>query len=98
MKVSVDDVQLFELSEIQKKVICNEICCDDMEADLKRRLEYILMHKYEQCYKNLFDEWFPKLSERFDIVPTNPEKFAELVFSQEDYKDRKMRDALDKGV
>ncbi len=94
MKISVNDQELFTLSETQKKVICHEISDDIFEDDMKRRLQWVLMHKYENCFNDLKKEWMPKLAERMDAVPTNPDKFAELVFAQEDYKCRKQRDAL----
>lgn len=92
MKISVNDQELFTLSDIQCKVICNEIYKDEFVEDMKRRLQWVIMHKYEQCFKALKDEWEPKLAERIDAVPTNNDKLAELIFSQPDYKCRKQRE------
>lgn len=94
MKISVNNKELFNLSEVQKQVICNDIHADELDADLQRRLQWVLMHKYEQCMKRLRDEWMPKLKGRVESVPTNDDSFAQLVFSQPDYKDRKMRDSI----
>lgn len=94
MKIHVNNEQLFELSEIQKKVIKNDIADDIFEADMKRRLEYILMHKYERCFERLKAEWEPKLAKRVESIPTNKDAFAELVFSQPDYKNRSQRDQI----
>ena len=92
MKVKVNDQDLFELSEIQKKVICNDIHADDFESDMKRRLQYILMHKYEECFKKFKSEWESKLKENgIDSIPLDPDRFAELVFSQSNYKNRSQR-------
>lgn len=93
MKISVNNRELFSLSDIQKKVICNDIHADILDADLERRLQWVLMHKYEQCMKRLRDEWMPKLKDRVESVPTSDDAFASLVFSQPDYKDRKCREA-----
>ena len=93
MKISVNDQKLFELNEVQKKVICNDIPDEIFEADMKRRLSYALTHKYEQCFKRLKAEWEPKLLKVLDAVPTDPDKFAEIIFSQPEYKSRSMRDA-----
>lgn len=92
MKISVDDKEIFSLTDNQKKVIMNDIHEDIFYADMCRRLEYILTHKYERCFERLKSEWMPKLQSRMDAVPTNPDKLAELIFAQEDYKCRKMRD------
>lgn len=92
MKILVDNIELFSLSEIQKKVICNDINLDEFDADMKRRLKYILEHKYKQCFKRLKEQWDPILAQRIESVPTNPDAYAQLVFSQPDYKCRKQRD------
>ncbi len=99
MKISVNDKPLFELSETQKKVICNDIPTDIFDADMERRLQYILTHKYEQCFARLKQEWDGKLAARgIEMIPTNPEAYAKLVFEQADYKCRKDRDAADAVV
>lgn len=93
MKISVNDEMLFELSEVQKKVICNDIHVDEFDADMKRRINYILMHKYEQCMKRLRAEWEPKLkAEGAESIPCCDDSFAQLIFAREDYKCRKQRD------
>jgi hypothetical protein len=94
MKINVDGQEVFELSATQKRVIQNDISEDIFDADMKRRLEYILTHKYEQCYKRLKDEWEPRLAARgVQSLPTNRDAFAQLVFSQPDYQDRKTRES-----
>lgn len=92
MKISVNDQKLYELSDVQKKVIQNDIPDEIFESDMKRRLEWALMHKYECCFESLKKEWEPILAKRMDSVPTNPDAFANLVFSQPDYKSRSKRD------
>jgi len=92
MKISVDDQHLFTLNETQKRVIKNDIMEEIFDEDMKRRLKYILTHKYEQCFDRLKKEWEPKLASRMSSIPTNPEAFAELVFSQPDYKNRSQRE------
>jgi len=94
MIISVDGVPLFTLTEIQKKVIKNQIFEEIFEADMKQRLEYILMHKYEQCFKVMKEEWEPKLAQAgVESIPTNKDALAELIFSQPTYKDRSAREA-----
>lgn len=99
MKISVNDEELFTLNETKKKVICNDIPVDVFETDMKRRLAYILAHKYEQCFKRLKEEWVDSgklASLGIESIPTNPDALAELIFSQPTYKGRaqKMRDEL----
>jgi hypothetical protein len=93
MIIKVDDKELFTLTEIQKKVLKNDIKSEVFEEDIKRRLFYIINHKYEQCFKRLKAEWEPKLAKAgVESIPTDKDKFAELVFSQPDYKDRSARE------
>ncbi len=93
MKISVDDKELYTLTETQKKVIKNDIHEDEFEQDMKRRLQYILMHKYENCFARLKKEWEPKLKESgLKSFPTDDDEFAELVFLQPEYKCRKTRE------
>jgi hypothetical protein len=99
MKIACNNEQLFELNEVQRKVICNDVHADEFDADMKRRLEYIVMHKYEQCFKRLKAEWDSKLAARgVEMIPTNADAYAQLVFSQPDYKCRKGREALAQEV
>lgn len=93
MKIKVNDEHVFELNEIQKKVICNDIPYDIFEEDMKRRLEWVLMHKYEQCFKRLKEEWDNKLHDNgVKMIPTHPDEYAQVVFQQKNYKCRKTRD------
>lgn len=95
MKISIDDKELFTLSETQKKVIMNDIHEDIFDEDMKRRLEYILMHKYEECFKRLKSEWEPRLKVNgVKAIPLDCDEFAELVFKQSDYKSKKERENI----
>lgn len=93
MKVSVDDQELFTLSETQKQVIMNDIPSDIFDEDMKRRLQWVLTHKHERCMMRLKQEWIPKLKNaNVKSIPLDDDEFAQLVFSQPDYQDRKTRE------
>jgi hypothetical protein len=93
MKVSVDGKEIFSLSETQKRVIQNDIHSEIFEEDMHRRLEYILMHKYERCFERIKREWEPKLrAAGIKMIPTDDEELAELIFSQPEYKNRSQRE------
>ncbi len=93
MKISINDIELFRLSEIQKSVIANDIPREILEEDLKRRLQYVVNHKYEQCFDRLKKEWEPKLAAAgIESIPTNKDAFAALVFSRPEYKSRSQRE------
>lgn len=93
MKIQVDGVELFELTEIQKQVIKNDISSEILDEDVKRRLFNIINHKYDQCFKRLKAEWDTKLEANgVTSIPLDKDAYATLVFSQPDYKDRAARD------
>ena len=93
MKISVDGKDLFSLNDTQMKVIMNDIHEDECHEDMCRRLKWVLTHKYEQCFKRLKQEWDAKLLENgVTMVPTQPDEYAELVFSQPNYQSRKQRE------
>jgi len=93
MKISVNDLELFTLSDVQKKVIQNDIDEDKFYEDMCRRLKYILMNKYECCFARLKTEWEPKLKDLGEkYIPLDEEEFALTVFKCPSYKNRKQRD------
>lgn len=98
MKISVDDKEVFTLSEIQKKVIQNDIPLEIFDEDMKRRLKWVLFdEKYCRCMERLRREWEPKLkAEGVAMLPTNDDAFAQLVFAHRDYKSRSQREAASK--
>lgn len=92
MKIQVNGKTVHELNETQKNVIKNDISSEIFQEDMERRVKYIIEHKYEQCFKRLKAEWEPKLKGRVEAIPLDADKFAELVFSQPDYKNRSTRE------
>ncbi len=94
MKISVDDQEIFTLTEIQKKVIQNDIPSEIFEEDMKRRLKWVLLdEKYRKCMERLRKEWEPKLKlEGVSMLPTDDDAFAQIVFSHSDYKNRSERE------
>jgi hypothetical protein len=92
MKISLDGEEILNLSDVKKKVIMNDIDSNIFVEDMKKRLCYVLEHKYERCIDRLKNEWMPKLASRMESVPTNDEELAKIVFSQPDYKDRNARE------
>lgn len=93
MKLKVNNVEVLELNETKKKVIKNDIHADAFDAEIQRRVRWIVEDKYSRCFDRLKREWEPRLADKgIQSVPLDPDAFAELVFSQADYKDRKTKD------
>ena len=92
MKISVDDVELYTLSTTQEDVIKNDIATEIFDVDMKRRVEWVLMHKYGQSFKALKAEWDDKLvANGVETIPTDKDEYAVLVFEQPNYKDKSTR-------
>lgn len=100
MKVSVNDQEIYTLTETQKKVIQNDIHSEIFDEDMKRRLKWVLVdEKYQRCFERLKKEWEPKLKERgIAMFPSDDQAFAELIFSQSDYKNRSQKDAISNAI
>jgi len=93
MKISVNDQELYSLNDTQISIFGWEQNRDNVEDDLKRRLQWILHHKMDEIVKAMKQEWIPKLEANgVKMIPINNEEFARIVFSQPNYKDRKVRD------
>jgi len=90
--VKVNDEVLFELTDLQKKVIMNDIPTEIFEDDIKRRLKDAIMHRYKKSLARLKRDWEPILSERVAEMPLDPEAFVALIKSQPDYKDKYNRE------
>jgi hypothetical protein len=92
MKISVDGQHVFELNETKKNVLKWEIQDHLFDADMKRRLQWVLMHKYETVFEAFKKEWEPRLKANgVKAIPLDNDEFAQLVFSQPDYKSRVQR-------
>lgn len=92
--VKVDGKDCFEVSLVVKQLLKKDVakdcnCCDW----IKERMKWILSHKYERCMERLRKEWEPKLqSLGHKELPLDDDEFAQLVFSQPDYKNRSQRE------
>ena len=99
LTVSVDGVPLYRLTDLQEQVIRNDIPTELLAADLRRRLEWVLMHKYAQSMARLRKEWMPLLAANgVTEVPLDDDAFATLVFEQPNYLDRTARDAASDAI
>jgi|SRR5579885_3145176 len=99
MKISVDDIELFTISDIQKQVLCNDIPDDQFEDNIKESLQWIVTHKYQEGLEALKQEWIPKLKVNgVTSIPLDDDAFAQLVFAQPNYMNRSQRDAATQGV
>lgn len=97
MKIQVNNKEVFDLNSTKQKVIQNDIPSEIFEQDMERRVRWVIEHKYERCMHRLKQEWEPKLAATHNSIPTDPDAFAKLVFSQPDYQSRSQREAKAKA-
>jgi len=94
MVIKLDDVVVFELAQWEQDVIKNEINSDVFVEDVKRRLEWVLRHKVDECFKRFEAEWLQKLRDDPEVqsIPATKQGLVEAVLARPDYQDRKARD------
>lgn len=93
MKIQVNGVDLFEVQKHQRDVLTHFMPDEVLEPLMKRNLEWVLRHKYEECFKRLKKEWLPKLEAAgVTEIPADPDAFAEMVFALPEYKSRQDKD------
>lgn len=93
--VKLDDKVLFEITDSDLALLANNHV--NPQAEIERRLRWVIEHHCEQCYERLKNEWFPKLlcDPEVASIPKSKEEFVKLVRSCKEYKNRKEReDAL----
>jgi len=95
MQITVDGRDLYEITENEMDVLEYMLPSATLDADCKRRLEWVLRHKIERCYVNLKNDYMPILQADPDVteVPVDNEAFFNMVKVRPDYKDRDARDA-----
>ena len=92
MEIKIDDQVILKFSDTQVKVLQHDISEDILQEDIARRIQYILGHKYNEILKRLRKEWEQKFKLLgLKSIPLDDEKFCELVFSSEEYQDKKTR-------
>ncbi len=94
MQITVNGQPLFEVNATEMELLEYFLPVSTLDADLKRRLEWVLTHKIEQCHKKFREEWMPKLEKdpAVTTVPVGNEDFFNMVKVRPDYKDRATRD------
>lgn len=77
----------------EQKVIAHKISEEDINADIKRRISWIVDELVNVTKEQIKQEWRPKLSATLESVPTRESTLLDLIMQQPDYKDRKTRNA-----
>ena len=84
--VIMDGEPLFQIDASKKAVICDSIPPEELDADLKRRIQWAIDSKYQACLTRLMNRWLPILQERYESLPTRVDALVALIHSQPDYE------------
>lgn len=86
MKCTLNDQDIFVLTEAQIKVFKHLIPEDELETHLKGLILYVVSQKLRECVSKLFEEWKPKLAEEgVKQIPLSDAELAEMIISRDDY-------------
>ena len=83
------------LTEIQQKILSNDIYNDSDNAGLDAWIQAAIDGKINNCWKRMQNNWTTKLidDDSFtDPIPSNQADFVALVTARSDYKNRKAID------
>jgi hypothetical protein len=95
MDIKVGLTIVCSLTKTQQNIIKSDINADEFEADIQRRVSYIVTHKLEQCMARLRQEWVEGgklVANGVTSIPLDDIELAELIFAQPNYKCRKTKD------
>lgn len=95
MQITVDGEDLYEITDIDMEILAYMLPSATLDAECKRRIEWIMKHKITRCYVNLRNDWMPILQKDPDVreVPLDDEAFFNMIKVRPDYKDRDAKDA-----
>jgi len=82
------------LTEIQQKILSNDIYNDSDNAGLDAWIQAAIDGKINNCWKRMQNNWTTKLiddSSFTDAIPSNQTDFVTLVTARSDYNNRKAR-------
>ena len=94
MKIYLDSKEIYELTDDKLNVLKAYLLEEELESEIERRIIEAIESKYQACLGRVRADWESKLEESgIDMIPTNKENFAKLVFKQDFYKNRTAREA-----
>ena len=92
MQVKVDNKVIFEITQTDVDLLAYDLL--DVQAEIERRLKYIIEHKVGECYKRFKEEWDKKLEKDSSVnfIPSKRDEYVAFVKARSDYKNRSQRE------
>lgn len=87
MKIFVDNKQLFELADWQLAILADGIL-GDLQADIERRLKWVIDQKLDTQLAEMKASWLPVLQADDSVaaLPKQDEDLVRLIIARADYK------------
>lgn len=92
--VKVNNIEIFQISDIQEKLLEHDLL--EIDNEINRRMQYIIDHKCDQCFKRMKEQWVDsgKLEGLgVSSIPTNRDELVTLITARPEYKNRETREA-----
>ena len=94
--IKVNDIEIFQISNTDEELLGQDLL--EVDAEINRRMQYIIDHKVDQCFKRMKEEWVDsgKL-EGLGVtsIPTNRDELVALITAQPDYMTKAQKIAKD---
>ena len=93
-QVKINEEIFFDLNFTDFQILAYDIDKRFLLDDLKRRIDWVINHKIDQCYERFKAEWIPKLMNDPNVqtIPATKEDLIDFVTARPDYKDREERE------
>jgi DNA-binding transcriptional regulator PaaX len=92
MQIKLNDEIIFELSEREAQILLHDILPDNLLAEIKRRICWVLETKIQACKHRIIQEYEPVLKQTEEFIPTNEEVLLRTMMSHPSYKDKLARE------
>lgn len=89
MKIQIDHVDLFEIADWQMNLLASETNVDNLDADIKRRLQWSISHIIDIIYEDFEKKWIKILRNDVSVtsIPASRQAFVEMIIARSDYQD-----------
>lgn len=86
MQVQIDGKTIFEITEIDRLLLADDLI--NVDAEIARRLEWVIKHKVDEVFKRFKATWdvYFERNPSIAYIPTGKDEYVRLVTLQKDYR------------
>ena len=95
MKIYLESEEILDIQQWEINLLGYQLSAANLTNDLKRRLQYIIRHKIDQCFEQLQKDFMPILRDDPSVtsIPVKKDQFVAMILQRPDYKDRDTKEA-----